>query len=172
RPYARVVTAEAQTRPGLFKTHRIGSRLLFEIPKSQLGKDQLLVTEIAQTVLGAGQGGQAVSNRVYKWERRDNRIYLRGVSFAAQADPNTPEARAVDAANVNPIIAYFNIEAFGPDSSMVTDVTRLFTQPPAELGPGARMSGNLDANRSWIEKAVPFPENVNVYATLTYAQQG
>src|SRR5687767_7686371 len=37
RPYARVVTSEAQTRTGLFKTHRIGARLLFEIPRNQLG---------------------------------------------------------------------------------------------------------------------------------------
>src|SRR5262245_1765411 len=41
QPYARVVTSEAVTRAGLFKTHRIGSRLLFEIPRNQLGKDQL-----------------------------------------------------------------------------------------------------------------------------------
>src|SRR5262245_12387415 len=46
QPYARVVTSEAVTRAGLFKTHRIGSRLLFEIPKNQLGKDQLVVLEI------------------------------------------------------------------------------------------------------------------------------
>src|SRR5215207_1974012 len=36
RPYARVVTREANTRNGLFKVHRIGSRLLFEIPRKEL----------------------------------------------------------------------------------------------------------------------------------------
>jgi hypothetical protein len=172
QPYARVVTADAQTRSGMFKTHRIGSRLLFEIPRSMLDQDQLLVTEIAQTVLGAGYGGQAVSNRVYRWERRDNRVYLRSVSYAAMADPGRAEYQAVQDANVNPIVAVLNVEAFGPDSSMVVDVTRLFTQPPQELGPGGRIPGNIDATRSWIEKAVPFQDNVNVYATLTFAQAG
>ncbi|MGH7553970.1 MAG: zinc-dependent metalloprotease, partial [Longimicrobiales bacterium] len=66
----------------------------------------------------------------------------------------------------------FNIEAYGPDSTMVIDVTRMFTQPFTELGPGTRIPGNLDQNRSWIEKAVPFPDNVNVNSTLTYAQAG
>jgi hypothetical protein len=170
RPYARVVTSEAQTREGLFKVHRIGQQLLFEIPRSQLGKDQLLVTEIAQTALGIGYGGQAVSNRLYRWERRDNRVFLRSISYAARADSTQPEWIAVQAANVPPIVATFNIESFGPDSSMVIDVSRIFTNPPAELGLGTRVPGNIDAARSWIEKAVPFPDNVNVNATLTYVR--
>jgi len=171
QPYGRVVTADAKSRPGLFTVHRIGARVLFEIPRDQLGKDQLLVTEIARTVLGTGYGGQAVSNRVYRWERRENRIYVRSVSYEAIADPTTPEYRAVQDANVNPIIAVFNVESYGRDSSAVIDVTRMFTQPPAEIGPAGRVPGTIDLQRSWIESATPFPDNVNVYATLTFAQQ-
>src|SRR5262245_54161836 len=33
QPYNRVVTQQAQTRNGLFKVHRIGERVLFEIPR-------------------------------------------------------------------------------------------------------------------------------------------
>lgn len=167
-----MVTSEAKTRDGLFKVHRIGARLLFEIPRDQLGKDQLLVTEIAKTVLGSGYGGQAVSNKVYRWERRENRVFLRGVSYDAIVDPKVNEARAVADANVNPIVSVFNVESYGRDSSMVIDVSRLFTQPPSELGPGSRIPGNVDATRSFIESATPFVDNVNVYATLTFAQAG
>ena len=156
----------------MFAVHRVGTRLLFEIPRAQLNKDELLVTEIARTALGVGYGGQAVSNRVYRWERRDNRVYLRSISYEAIADSTTPEYRAVRDANVPPIVAVFNVEAYGPDSSMVIDVSRLFTQPPTELGPGGRIPGALDATRSWVESATPFPDNVNVYSTLTFAQQG
>lgn len=170
KPYAEVVTSEAQTRDGLFKVHRIGAKLLFEIPRNQLDKDQLLVTEIAKTVLGSGYGGQSVDNRVLRWELRDDKVYMRTVSYDIVADPGTPEERAVAAANVSPIVAAFNVEAYGPDSAAVIDVSRLFTQPPAELGPGRRIPGNVDANRSWIESATPFPDNVNVYSTLTFAQ--
>ena len=172
QPYNRVVTADARTRAGLFTVHRIGSRLLFEIPRNQLDKDQLLVTEIARTVLGSGYGGQAVSNRVYRWERHEHRVYLRSVSYEAMADPNTPEYRALQDANVNPIVASFNVEAYGADSTMVIDVSRLFTQPPTELGPGTRIPGNIDAARSFLNSATPFADNVNVYATLTFAQAG
>ena len=74
KPYSRVVTADAKTRNGLFKVHRVGSRLLFEIPRKELNRDQLLVTEIAKTTLGVGYGGQALGNRVLQWEKRDNRV--------------------------------------------------------------------------------------------------
>ena len=170
QPYDRVVTSEAVTRDGLFKVHRIGSKLLFEIPRAQLDKDQLLVTEIAKTVLGSGYGGQAVGNRVLRWQLREHRVHLRTVSYEAVADPGAPEYAAVQAANVAPIVATLNVEAYGPDSSVVLDVSRIFTQPPAELGPGTRIPGTVDAARSWIESATPFPDNLNVYATLTFAQ--
>ena len=171
RPYARVVTREASTRNGLFKVHRIGSRLLFEIPRKELGKDQLLVSEIAKTTLGVGYGGQALNNRVLRWEKRDNRVLLRGVSYQVVAtDTTSPIVGAVEAANVQPIIAVFNVEAYGPDSAMVIDVTRMFTQVPLELSPAQRISprAQLDANRSFIERAVSFPDNVNVETTLTF----
>ena len=131
QPYGQVVTAEAETRPGLFKVHQIGAKLLFEIPRDQLDKDQLLVTEIAKTVLGAGYGGQAVSNSVLQWQLRDDKVYLRTVSYDIVADEGTPEEKAVQSANVSPIVAAFNVEAYGADSAAVIDVTRLFTQPPA-----------------------------------------
>ncbi len=172
QPYGRVVTSEAQTRSGLFKVHQIGPKLLFEIPRDQLNKDQLVVVEIAKTVHGSGYGGQAVGNRVLRWERRGDRILLREISYQVRADPNTVEYQAVQAANVPPIIAAYNVEAYGPDSTVVIDVTRTFTQPPTELGPGSRIPGNVDAARSFIDKAVPFPDNVNVLSTLTFQQSG
>ncbi|MDQ4080571.1 MAG: DUF5117 domain-containing protein, partial [Gemmatimonadota bacterium] len=176
QPYARVVTNDFTTKAGLFKAHRRGDRLLYEIPSSELGRDFLLVTQIAQTTLGVGYGGQAVSNRVVRWDRRDNKVLLRTVSYDVMADTSLPIYQAVRAANYNPIVASFDVLAYGPDSAAVIDVSRLFTNPPPELGPGQRLRGNADAQRSFIERVAAFPENVEVEATLTYAvpqpQQG
>jgi hypothetical protein len=176
QPYARVVTSDFTTRAGLFKAHRRGDRLLYEIPRSELGRDFLLVTQIARTTLGVGYGGQAVSNRVVRWERRDNKVLLRTASFDIMADTSLPIYQAVQAANYNPIVASFDVLTYGPDSAAVVDVSRLFTNPPPELGPGQRLRGAADAQRSFIERVAAFPENVEVEATLTYAtppqQQG
>ncbi|HEX5829499.1 MAG TPA: zinc-dependent metalloprotease, partial [Gemmatimonadaceae bacterium] len=78
-----------------------------------------------------------------------------------------PIYRAVDAANYSPIIAAFNVEAYGADSAAVIDVTRLYTNPPAEFGVGTRIRGQQDATRSFVERVASFPTNVEVEATIT-----
>ncbi len=161
RPYNRVVTPNAVTRDGLFKTHRIGSRILFEIPKGALYKDLLLVARAARVPVNAGYGGQQVGpRRVVRWERRDNRVFLRNVSFETVADSTTPIAGAVRNSNFDLILAAFNVDAYGPDSSAVIDVTRLYTAPPAEIGTGAQCLGAPDAASSVIEEVQSFPAKV------------
>src|SRR5688500_19390701 len=81
RPYDRVITKEARSDEGIFTVHRIGDRLFYEIPKAMLDKEFLWVSQIARTTLGVGWGGQAAGNRVVRWERRGNRVFLRSVSF-------------------------------------------------------------------------------------------
>ena len=93
RPYDRVITKEAKSDDGIFTVHRIKDRLYYEIPKSQLGKEFLWVSQIAKTTLGAGYGGQAAGNRVVRWERRGDRILLRSVVYDVVADPATPIAQ-------------------------------------------------------------------------------
>src|SRR5262249_12607805 len=106
---------------------------------------------------------------------RDNRVLLRGISneiFAS--DTTSPVAGAVNASNVHPILAIFNIEAFSPDSSPVIDVTRLFTQPPTEMNPSSRVGQGytIDATRSWVEHVAAFPDNVNIASLLTLQSGG
>ncbi len=175
QPYNRVVTRQAKTSSGLFTVHQIGDRLLFEIPSSEMNKDILLVQEVAQTALGAGYDGAPAGNRVVQFERRENRVLVRGISNEIMAsDTLSPVAGAVAASNVHPVLAALNIEAYGPDSSAVVDVTRLFTQPPPELSPAQRIGAGyqIDATRSWIERSASFPDNVNVYSTLTMTSAG
>jgi hypothetical protein len=79
---------------------------------------------------------------------------------------------AVEQSNLAPILGSFNVEAYGPDSAPVIEVTRLFTTPPPEMGPGTAFAGNPDATRSFVERVLAFPENVNVASTLTIPVTG
>src|SRR4029079_7753407 len=119
RPYERVITKDAKSDEGVFTIHTIKDKVYYEIPKSELGKEFLWVSQIAKTTLGVGYGGQANGNRVVKWERKGNRILLRNVVYDVVADPKLPVARAVQAANIATIIMAFNIEAFGKDDAAV-----------------------------------------------------
>jgi hypothetical protein len=170
RPYDRVITKEAKSDEGLFTVHRIGDRLYYEIPTAQLNKEFLWVSQIARTTVGVGQGGQAVGSRVVKWERRGNRVLLRGVSYDIVADRRQPIAQAVEAANNDTILMAFNIEALGKDDAPVIDVTRAFTTEVPEFSARARVRSRIfDAQRSFVERAVSFPENIEVEATHTYS---
>ena len=169
KPYDRVITKDAKSDEGVFTVHTIKDKVYYEIPKNELGKEFLWVSQIAKTTLGVGYGGQAAGNRVVKWERHGNRILLRNVSYDVVADPSLPVSRAVQAANNDTIIMAFNIEAFGKDDSAVIDVTRLFTTEVTELSARTRLRARgFDANRSFIEKTKSFPTNIEVEVSQTY----
>ncbi|HEY5445254.1 MAG TPA: DUF5117 domain-containing protein, partial [Pyrinomonadaceae bacterium] len=169
RPYERVITKDAKTDEGIFTVHTIKDKDYYEIPKSELNKEFLWVSQIARTTLGVGYGGQAAGNRVVKWERRGNRIFLRNVSYDVVADSRLPVSRAVQAANNDTIIMAFNIEAFGKDESAVIDVTRLFTTEVTELSARTRLRARgFDPTRSFIDKTKSFPTNIEVEVSQTY----
>lgn len=159
RPYARVITDDAVTKTGVFKVHKVGPRLYFEIPRSEMRKEFLIVqrTEAGPNM---GQGNQ---NRVMSFEREGNRVMLRQRSYAVRADSSSAIYSAVSRLTLAPIVAALNVESYGPDSSAVVEVTRLFTTNIAEFAGVPQ----VQADRSFIENFFAFPENVNVFATQT-----
>ncbi len=63
----------------------------------------------------------------------------------------------------------FNIEALGKDDAAVIDVTRLFTTDVPEFSGRTRVGARaFDASRSFVERSVSFPENIEIEATHTY----
>ncbi len=169
KPYDKVITKDAQSDDGLFTVHRIKDKVYYEIPKNQLNKELLWVSQIAKTTLGVGYGGQALGNRVVRWERHNNRILLRSVSYDVAADPNLPISQAVRASNNDTILMNFYIESFGKDEAPVIDVSRLFTTEVIEISARTRLRARgFDASRSFVERVVSFPENIEVEATHTY----
>ena len=169
RPYAQVVTGDAKSDTGVFTVHRIKDRVLYEIPAEELDKEFLWVTQIAKTTLGEGYGGQAMGNRVVKWTRMNNKVFLKSVSYDVVASQGDPIARAVEASNVDSIIMAFDVDAIGANGSVVIDATRLFTTDVPEFSARTRLGARgMDPQRSYLERAVSFPGNIEVEATQTY----
>ena len=159
RPYARVITSDARSSSGVFKTHIVDDKLFFEIPRTALGRDMLVLRRVAA---GIGNNNQ----RFMRWERSNNRILLRDIDYDIAADTSTAINLAVERLRYGPIIASFNVESWGPDSAAVIDVTRLFTTNITEFAAVREPR----AERSYIEHAVAFPENIEVEATQTGQQ--
>lgn len=169
RPYSAVVTRGAVTRAGFFTTHTVGDRLLFEIPRPAMNVDMLQLGRFTRAAAAAPAdaseyGGDQFSERTIRWDRIGDRVLLRSPSYSIMADSTLPIYRAIQGSNYPPIIAAFDVLAYGPDSAAVIDVTRLFTTSVPEF---AALRGQIDPQRSFIERVVAFPDNVEVEATQT-----
>ncbi len=174
KPYGEVITEEAQTDSGLFHVHKVEGDLFYEIPVDMLDREMLLVTRIARTQSGIGYGGEQANEQVVRWQRQDDKILLRIVSYTNVADTSLPIHDAVVNANFEPIIRAFDIAAFNDDSSnIVIEVTDLFTKDVPALGLQRRRRTQykvrrLDESRSYISRFASYPRNVEIRHVLTY----
>jgi hypothetical protein len=171
QPYEKVITKEAKSKKGIFTVHQIKDKYYYEIPKSELNKDFLWVSQIARTTLGVGYGGQALANRVVKWELNGNKVHLRDVNFDVVADPKQPISMAVEAANNHSIIMTFPVASFAKNGDPVIEVTRLFSTDVFEFSARQRLNATtMDASRSYIDRISTYPQNVEAEATVTYTK--
>ena len=73
-----------------------------------------------------------------RWELYNNRVLLKVVDYSVVADPSTPIAKAVAAANNPSIMRSYNVAAFSPAGDPVIEVTQLFTTEVPEFSVRAR----------------------------------
>jgi hypothetical protein len=173
KPYDKVITKDAKTSAGLFLVHRLDEKVFFEIPTEELGKEMLWVTQLEQTQSGYSYGGEAVGDRVVRWEQRDDKVLLRDVKYEIRADVSDPIKNAVQATSLEAIIAVFPVQAYGKDKRPVIDVTTMFTSDLPEFSARGRLrASGIDARRTFVEKVKPFPTNVEAKVVVTYRPRG
>ncbi|NIM60926.1 MAG: DUF5117 domain-containing protein, partial [Acidobacteria bacterium] len=170
KPYDEVITEEAKTDIGFFRTHMVEDKLYFEIPPDAMGVELVWVAQIEQTTVGNSYAGMPVSDRVVRWEQHGDRVLLRKVRYDIRADTDDPIAQAVTASNLAPIIRSFDVKAWGKDKAPVIDVTDLYTKDVPEFSARRSLnSGAMDSKRSFVESVKSFPTNVEVRVTASYA---
>lgn len=180
KPYNKVITSAAVTDEGLFKVHRVDDKYYYEIPNNTLQKDMLWVSRIAQIPADLGGGymnaGSKTNEQVVAWERFQDKILLKVKSYSAVAlDSTAAIANSVRVNNYEPILYAFDILAFSKDSTAtVIEVTKFFSEDvPAISGLSSRLRTEykvrgLDKERSFINSAKSFPQNIEVKQDFTY----
>ena len=169
RPYERVITKDARTKQGIFTIHEVKDKWYYEIPKTELNKDFLWVTQLEKSAGGVDRSG--FRSTVVRWERVRNRILLRDMDYQIVASPDKAIARGVAGVNNSSILMSFPVAAWGKDEAAVIDVTRLLTVDSiAEISAKNMIrQGTLDATRTYIERVSAFPTNVESVTTFTYS---
>ncbi len=178
KKYSEVITDKAQSDEGLFTFHKVDDKYYFELSKDVLDKEILIVSRISGHVKNLNFGGAGMKSRpqqVIRFQKKDNSILVRSVSYNSVADEDLPIYQSVVNNNFEPIIHSFKIEALGQDSnSYVIDIKGFFTSDVPMIG---ALSDNqrknfkiktVDKSRSVINWVKAFPENVEVRHILTY----
>lgn len=178
KPYSEVITEEAKTDSGLFVTHKMDADYFFEMPMDLLEKEMLIVSRISGFVKNLNFGGAGVKSKpqqVIRWQRKDNKILLRSVSYNSVADFDEPIYQSVKNNNFEPIIEVFDIKAFNKDSTAIvfkanslfeTDVEMISPMSPFQRKNfGIR---SLVKNKSFINNIKSYPQNIEVRHVMTY----
>lgn len=173
KSYGEVITKDALSDEGLFTVHMVDEKYFYEIPDTLLDREMLMVSRIAKTANGIGFGGGKTNTQVLRWQKKNNTVLLRIVSYDVVAADSLPVHEAVVNSNFEPILYTFKISAFGNDSSLVIDVTDLFSKDVKPLGmPDNRRKAykvsRLDDNNSYIESVKSYPLNIEARHVKTY----
>ena len=152
------------------------NKMYFEINKDLLNIEILVVTRLAQIPSGYSayiNAGSKTSEQVIEFQKKNNSINIRQLSFNNVANQEDPINQSVIENNFPPILATFEIKNSEANSFLI-DVSNYFlNDSPGFNIINSRIKeqykiGNVDKKRSSIDSARSFPENIEILNTLTF----
>ena len=176
KSFKEFITKKAVTQKGVFTVHLQDDKFYFDIQDSLLGRELIAVTRYAKVAGGARKyGGEQVNEQTIQFEKGpNNRIFMRVVSLISRADSTQTIAKAVKNSYLDPIVAAFDVKAYGKDStSSIIDVTDFFKgdNQAVSLSSFEKRNFNLTglaSDRSYIETIKSYPINIEVKTVKTY----
>ncbi|MBL8059613.1 MAG: zinc-dependent metalloprotease [Chthonomonas sp.] len=161
-----------EAKKGALDTYLKGEQLYFAIPKDKFGRDFLWYIELKATPNG-GYSGSSVGEGVVRFEKRGDKVLLRQIFYNVQSSDPGNTKTAVEQSNVMPIIQAFDPRATSSDGTVLVDVSRLFRSGLPEFPMAGSIGGAaFDSSRTFIDRVVAFPDNVNVEVTATASGGG
>lgn len=178
KSFSSVISGAHTSDSGLFRVYTKGESIYYSLPDTLFGRDMLLVVRIVGVPEGYSAytgAGSKVSEKMIRWERSGDRIFVRAAGSTAVADSSLPVATSVRMNNLAPIIASFDIEGRGEEKgSYLIDVTSFLLEDHPSTTPlstGLRKEygvRRLDKARSVIDTVRSFPFNIEARYTLTF----
>lgn len=171
------VPQQLRTLKGLFTVHVVCDHVLYEIPLGMLDRDMLMNTEFAALSAGSEKlaPGAVVDNRLVRWTRRGNKVYLENVHYEMRAENMPNLQRGVEAATLRTVIKAFEAVAEGDHGAPVIDVTGLYvTDVPEGFAQEFKtyfQMAVIDPKRSYIETVKVFPNNVEMRYFQTWTAE-
>jgi uncharacterized protein DUF4953/uncharacterized protein DUF5117/uncharacterized protein DUF5118 len=172
------VTKGARIQTGMFTLYLKRDNTYLSLATTQLDRDYLLVTQLAQGIGELGvDGGSSVRSDLVRFHRAGDRIELWVVNPHFAATPGTPMARAVAYSFGHSVAQSFPIATMRDNGDILIDVVPFLLSDWADLGSffqgvvnQRKLSGTvyLDRERSSLEQLHLFPGNLEAEVRLTY----
>jgi Met-zincin/Domain of unknown function (DUF5117)/Domain of unknown function (DUF5118) len=167
---------------GFIDMYRKEGKLYLAVPKEMLGEGFLMDTRVAQGIGAAGLYGGTTPSYfemdLMAIEKHDEKLYLvqRPQRFGAEDDWRAQQAVALTIGSS--VVETAEIAATRPDSALVIDAADWFVsdlsgisryvRSAASTSPGKPGTANFDKDRSYLENAKGFEDNITVRARVTY----
>ncbi len=170
------LTKDMKLTEGVINAYTNNNKIYFEVNNDLLNIEMLVVTRLSQIPSGYSayiNAGSKTSEQVIEFEKKNNRINIRQISFNNIANEEDPINQSVTENNFPPILASFEIKNKETDSFLI-DVSNYFlSDSPGFNIINSRIKeqykiGNVDKKRSSIDSARSFPENIEILNTLTF----
>ena len=116
KKYDTVITKDAKTSRGMLLYHKVKDKHYFEIPEKLLGRDLFWSAEVAQASGDIAFNGLPLGSKVLRFERVENRVLLRAVSYRKRGSEELKAA--TEAVDLAPIVMTFAVEADGNERSL------------------------------------------------------
>jgi hypothetical protein len=176
KPYGEVLK-DTEAHEGLFTVHVKRDRSMFmEIAPEQLGREYGMLTHYSR---GTGvynlQDGLSVGGtRLIRWDRHGDKLYLVEVNARFTAAEGTPMRASLEDNTGHSILAAFDIQAeHDSTKALVIETTPFFVGDFVDIADNLKnYHGNqpvaFDKARSYLDRVLTFPENVEIDALLTF----
>jgi hypothetical protein len=174
KPYSTVIKKHLITKDGLFKVHHNENMdtVYFEIDKSLLGKDMMLINRLRKVPFGLNlnAGEELESQNIYfnKGNKENIQLLIRMNIFHVPKEDNIYKAVKIN--DQNPVISNFPIVAYNKDSSAyVIDVSKYLKETNSIVhAAGMIDSKKLDAKTLKDHELISvrnYPQNVELSFT-------
>ena len=170
------LTKEMIVSKGVINTFSKNNKLYFEISDDLLSKEILVVTRLAQIPSGYSayiNAGSKTSEQVIDFQKKNNNIYVRQLSYQNIANENDPIVQSVQENNFPPILASFEIQNTDKGSYLINVSDYFLNDSPGFNIISSRLKdeykiGSVDKKRSSLDSSKSFPNNTEIIATLTF----
>lgn len=187
KAFDQVITKTAVSTTGFVTVHKDKNKYYLEIPDSVLNADVLVVNRIARSAAKnrksfIGYAGDFIGSNVIRFEKgKDDKVFLRSISYTERAADSTGMFHSVMNSNIHPIMAAFDVKAIRKDtlkgsSTVVIDITDFAKNENTVLHFDERYKrslslGNQIGDRSYIDTITAFPRNVEFRMVKTFTQK-